>query len=119
MYGVKEQKALMYDIAWHLHRLFSSKILKKLKLHEGMLTLGHSLAVVSITVWNAQWQECEVASHIASAVRKQREMDAGAQFPFSSSLSLCLHLREQSCPHSRWIPVVAYKKMAPKGNGAN
>lgn len=34
----------------------------------------------------AQWQECEMAGHIASAVQKQSEVNAGAQITFSLPL---------------------------------
>lgn len=36
-------------------------------------------------------QELEVAGHIVSTVRKQREMNAGAQFTFSFLFRLVLH----------------------------
>jgi hypothetical protein len=49
--------------------------------------LAHSLRVQPIMEEKSWWQEPEAAGHLASASRKQREMDAGAWltlfFPFS------------------------------------
>jgi hypothetical protein len=48
--------------------------------------LPHSLVFQPITVGN-QWQACEAAQFTATAVRKQRVMDARAQLSFSFLLS--------------------------------
>ena len=45
--------------------------------------MGSYLKVQSIMAEKAWWQEHEAAGHIASTVRKQREMDAGAQLTVS------------------------------------
>jgi hypothetical protein len=44
-----------------------------------MFILAHSLGVQSIMAEKARLQEREAAAHTAQAVRKQREMNAGAQ----------------------------------------
>ena len=44
--------------------------------------LAPRLKVQSVMVKMAQWQECEASGHMAPIVRRQREMDAGAQVTF-------------------------------------
>lgn len=39
--------------------------------------------VESVIVGKAWWQERQAAGHVASTVRKQKEMDVGAQLTFS------------------------------------
>lgn len=42
-----------------------------------MFIAAHTSRMQSIMAGKAWWQEHEASGHIASAVRKQREMDAG------------------------------------------
>lgn len=65
--------------------------------------LAHSLRVQPIMEEKSWWQEPEAAGHLASASRKQREMDAGAQLiPF-----LLFHSRSPAHEivllHSGWV----------------
>lgn len=60
-----------------------------------MFILAHSLGVQSIMAEKARLQEREAAAHTAQAVRKQREMNAGAQLAFSFFLDL--RPMEQCC----------------------
>lgn len=48
-----------------------------------VLTLSMMGFLQSIVMGKAWRQEREAAGHVASTVRKQREMDAGAQLAFS------------------------------------
>ncbi|EGV99061.1 hypothetical protein I79_005511 [Cricetulus griseus] len=53
------------------------------KLKEEDFILAQSLRLQSRMVWKAWQQEHEAAAHMASTVRKQREMNTGAQLSFS------------------------------------
>ena len=71
---------------------YSSKQLK------GEFILTHSLRMQSITAGKAGRQEHWAAGYIVSTVRKQREMDAGAQLTFAFLFSLL--------PFSPWSDAV-------------
>lgn len=51
-----------------------------------------------------EWQEPEATGHRASAVRKQREVSASAQFAFFFLCHPEPKLREQYCPSLLWVP---------------
>lgn len=49
------------------------------------------------------WQQQEAAGHMTSSIGKQREMDAGAQLPFSCRLQLSPQPMGWGCPRSGWL----------------
>lgn len=49
------------------------------------------------------WQQQEAAGHMTSSIGKQREMDAGAQLPFSCRLQLSPQPMGWGCPCSGWL----------------
>lgn len=64
---------------------------------EGRVCLGSPSEGTIHHGGKAWWQVLEAAGHVAPAIRKQREMDAGAQLP---SCSLLSPRPEWDCPHS-------------------
>lgn len=67
---------------------------------EGLFRLTSEGGLLSITAGKSQWQEQEAAGHMASTIRKHREMNASAQPAFSFIFSLELRPPGWSYLHS-------------------
>lgn len=49
------------------------------------------------------WQEHEATVHFVPVIKKQKEINAGPQLPFSFSLSLVPQPTESCHPYSWWV----------------